>query len=753
MRIKYDRRIEGKNAWLDANAVEDSPSLPLLLQLLQVQLVLPYGTGDQALLAMAAALYESDIMLLPSVEPGTVQVRYDATAAASLFADAPSGEVGIVWIEASKLDSPQSLSLDTPEATHYPLQLQGDSMSFKGLPYRHYMDDSMEVADKTVLYYCRCYFRASSTAEPLYDTVHSFSVQGLADNAYVYDRRYAADPFVLYPWLSDSFREAHGIGPIGYIAVEDTYSSRETADGADIIDGALETVKKIQGATVKPIQKNQFNILAVDTYGGSTTANTIKVNTATGVLTIPSSETITRASMLTLGKLSSLIPNASIGETYTIFATYSGLDGNSISGSIEISNGSRMLLQPRGVDGSYKSTFTIESGDIGSETELEIYLNDRIISGTSNVRIPIFTVTIVIMDGNHSSEDSPVYSPYIPGLKNAYFQGLRSTGRNLIPYTYSDSTKTENGVTFTVNDDGSLTANGNSTSAVLFSFTSSQTFTLPAGTYFFSGNSNKSLSDSTLFCSINKYRSGVFISGVAADYGAGVSFTVTDEDVSLRSCYVIGVYIPYANFSVDGYVFRPMLNYGSSALPYEPYVSHEISLDTAIELPAWDSINPTTGKRTVGTNTIYLDEIDDWNIGANQYEGKTAFHKGGFPNIVVYNSSNPQAICSRLPFSYSSATNITPGEAYSIARTTSAIYISIFNSRLSSLDSAGLKAYFTQERNAGNPYVVSYIIEPTEADISMENRLPAYKNGSETVTKGDTDNSEDGQENTLTPQH
>lgn len=276
MRIKYNRMVEGKNAWLDVNAVEDSPSLPLLLQLLQVQLVLPYSTSDQALLAMAAALYNSDIMLLPTVEPGTVQVRYDATAAASLFADAPSGEVGIVWIEASKLATPQSLSLDTPAAKHYPLQLQGDSMSYKGLPYRHYMDDTMEVADKTVLYYCRCYFRASSIAELLYDTVHSFSVQGLADNAYVYDRRYSADPFVLYPWLSDAFREAHGIGPVGYIAVEDSYTSRQTAAGDDsIIDGALATLKTVQGATVKTT--NQFDISKLSGTGISVSGNTITV--------------------------------------------------------------------------------------------------------------------------------------------------------------------------------------------------------------------------------------------------------------------------------------------------------------------------------------------------------------------------------------------------------------------------------------------------------------------------------------------
>ena len=38
----------------------------------------------------------------------------------------------------------------------------------------------------------------------------------------------------------------------------------------------------------------------------------------------------------------------------------------------------------------------------------------------------------------------------------------------------------------------------------------------------------------------------------------------------------------------------------------------------------------------------------------------------------------------------------------------------------------------------------------TESDIEMEDRLPAYKNGSETVIQGDTDNSEYGAENTLT---
>ena len=754
MRIKYDRRIEGKNAWLDANAVEDSPSLPLLLQLLQVQLVLPYGTGDQALLAMAAALYESDIELLPTVEPGTVQVRYDATAAASLFSDAPSGEVGIVWIEASKLDSPQSLSLDTPEATYYPLQLQGDSMSFKGLPRRHYMDDSMEVADKTVLYYCRCYFRASSTAEPLYDTVHSFSVQGLADNAYVYDRRYAADPFVLYPWLSDSFREAHGIGPIGYIAVEDTYSSRETADGADIIDGALETVKKIQGATVKTV--NQFDISKVDSNDGEVVVEATTGRIQIGVTTPAGYPAVN----YDIGILSELIPNAIVGNRYTIFATYSGLDRSTNAGNIAIMNGVRMLITPKGTDGTYSDSFIIQEGDLDESTTIRIMSNESI-----SAKDVSYYVTIVIVEGDQTSQPAPAYSPYFPGLKNAYFKGLRSTGRNL--YTYAgvenNADQFANCTEVEVLDGGNvLIAKGNE-STNNFQYNSGWVRPNNGNTQYYLNlykvaNVNIS-ADITLIEQGSRsaeVRCYLYYLGNVGNIAPTNSKAITSTKT--RYTWTLSLTnsgLAYPIFAINSnkvQIENISVSYTEETNGYEPYISNEISLDTAIELPAWDSINPTTGKRIVQSNTLTFDGTEsNWQpslpVAENVFSiARDLGGKNGTGNAFMnstirvglpYNSPNDNAGCYLTNAGYSGILVWFRQSAYPNVT-----------------DLASAKAQLAAWNTAGDPLTVCYqTATATESDISMEDRLPAYKSGSETVIQGDTDNSEYGAENTLTQEY
>lgn len=69
-------------------------------------------------------------------------------------------------------------------------------------------------------------------------------------------------------------------------------------------------------------------------------------------------------------------------------------------------------------------------------------------------------------------------------------------------------------------------------------------------------------------------------------------------------------------------------------------------------------------------------------------------------------------------------------------------------------DLASAKAQLAAWAAAGNPLTICYqTATPTESDIEMEDRLPAYKNGSETVIQGDIDNSEYGAENTLTQEY
>ena len=501
--------------------------------------------------------------------------------------------------------------------------------------------------------------------------------------------------------------------------IEQEYSSRETADGADIIDGALETVKKIQGATVKTtnllnVTKTIFDTNNKVTYNPETytftiTEGTVGISESAYHFDIP-------------------IPAGTKVSTYIEFSQGQYTDGDfSVGGyNVDEVNGSSWqgkITIPLNQDlsGRHFSTAFTTTKPV---TDFWLFVN----AGTNVTTDCVFRIVFNIGD----TVDK--FIPYFPGLKNAYFQGLRSTGRNLLKL--NDGQYNVVGVSVDISN-GQVTFSGTSTGSGGRTIWLSDGFMLPAGTYFLSctpgldsSNCIGYISDKNDFTAIGSTVKGNFTLDKATEVGFGFNFLSVGMEYS--GTYTI------------------MLNRGDSALPYEPYIAHEISLDTAIELPAWDSINPTTGKRIVGTNTVYLDEIDDWTVSSNEYEGKTAFRAGTYPNIVVHTSQNPKAICSRLPFSYTIATNKSAGEAWAIANSTNYIYVSIFNSRLSSLDSAGLKAYFTQERNAGNPYVVSFIVEPTESDISMEDRLPAYKNGSETVIQGATDNSKYGAENTLT---
>lgn len=508
--------------------------------------------------------------------------------------------------------------------------------------------------------------------------------------------------------------------------IEQEYSSRETADGADIIDGALETVKKIQGATVKTT--NQFDISKVDLNGDK-----IDIDEANGEIRIgKAGNGADNATSYDLGVLSELIPNAIVGNEYTIFVTYQGLDGNTLSGNIAIMNGVRMVIQPRGKDGTYRSLITIQDGDLDEDCTIRIYCNDTI----DDPYVPYY-VTIIIVEGDQRSlpvEDYPAYSGYFPGLKNAYFQGLRSTGRNLLPFPYLDGVSyTANGVTFTANSDGSITINGTPTDYVAYRFISDFR---GVGEFILSGIP----SSANLSFTFTAYNSaGDSIGAVNGLNGQTIQFNTSDYERYDHA--LLQIRRSLNGVAINNVTVYPMLNYGSSALPYEPYISHEISLDTAIELPAWDSINPTTGKRIVQSNTLTFDGTESgWGIqdsgGLKElyfYLSVPAYRDVDAINLV----SNHFNDCARNDISNS-------GDM-----TANSNYIRILQEADMTLES--FKAQLAAWNTAGDPLTVCYhTATATESDIEMESRLPAYKNGSETVIQGDTDNSEYGAENTLT---
>ena len=81
---------------------------------------------------------------------------------------------------------------------------------------------------------------------------------------------------------------------------------------------------------------------------------------------------------------------------------------------------------------------------------------------------------------------------------------IKLSKKNLIPYPYKHTTRTENGITFTDNVDGTITVNGTSTGQAFFVL---NTINIEAGSYFLSGcigSAVINLYDSNLDDLINK---------------------------------------------------------------------------------------------------------------------------------------------------------------------------------------------------------------------------------------------------------
>lgn len=128
-------------------------------------------------------------------------------------------------------------------------------------------------------------------------------------------------------------------------------------------------------------------------------------------------------------------------------------------------------------------------------------------------------------------------------------------GRNLLPN--KAGAKTVAGITYTVNPDKSVTAKGTATS--WSNIVIDADFSLPAGTY----TLNSNIQTAGVSLVIGKDTSGN--KNIAVSATASKTFTLSD---SIKHCVA---YIAVAPDSVVDTTIRPMLNLGSTAMPYEPY--------------------------------------------------------------------------------------------------------------------------------------------------------------------------------------
>ena len=188
---------------------------------------------------------------------------------------------------------------------------------------------------------------------------------------------------------------------------------------------------------------------------------------------------------------------------------------------------------------SFPKTITADDGDYISSWKLWTY---------NGVEYSAENIEIQLELGDTATE----YEPPITGRELQ----VNVSGKNLLKYPYNETTKTVNGITFTDNGDGTITANGTATANAAF-FLSSKIVYKSGVDYVISGCPNGG---------DRKFKIKGNSDGVNADdvgYGKTFSFS---EDTECSVSILI-----YKDVTVENLVFRPQLELGSTATPYEPY--------------------------------------------------------------------------------------------------------------------------------------------------------------------------------------
>lgn len=466
----------------------------------------------------------------------------------------------------------------------------------------------------------------------------------------------------------------------------DTYTTRETAGGENIADGVQTPVKKITGKTVKTT-----NLIPYPYYNPSPTVKngiTFTVNedysvTANGTATADANY------ILVINSNPILLDNS---KAYTLSGCPSG-GGDSTY---------RIYIQ----DTSFSETY-IDRGDGMTFTpkNTEFYVYITISQGyTAN--------NLVFKPMLNEGSSALSYMPYFSGLKNAFFKEIVSTGRNLFNLTAEDF---KNG---TIDGEGKK---------VTLKLKPNTQYTLSSNTPLYMDNAT-----SIWFNGASTSTDGVWINQPKT--------TTTDEKGEL----FISIRITEIDTIFEEYWL--MLNYGSSALPYEPYTQSVLSLTEAVELTEYDTAYPETGEIQRQSNTLTFNGTETWytSIINDCY----AYYVITKPVGVSRNGLISNKITTRM---YNAISGQNEGCYISNAYFNAIVFWFLQTAYPNLSTSTAWKAQLAAWNEAGNPLTVTYkTAEATteQADFSADSYI-AWKNGSETIEQGDTDNSEYGAENTV----
>lgn len=506
--------------------------------------------------------------------------------------------------------------------------------------------------------------------------------------------------------LAQQVEDLYALGEQGGLftvtTVEDTYTARETAGGnLNIAEGVSTIVKTIEGSTVKcdnlipypyaETTKTVNGVTFTDNGDGTITVNGTPTNIASFIL----------ASHIPLSGKYALTP---ITPGSNLIYTINFYDVNNTLVAEINSN----TFNTQDYEGATNCTILIKRAEN----------NDAI----NNVKIyPML---------NEGTTALP-YQPYFKGLKNAYFKEIVSTGKNLFdPSTFPDGTV--NGVTITIENEGIL-LNGTATQRITLYGTKSAVTLLNylrgKTTYFYSENNQN----------VRIEHSVTYLDGTKSSYPRTDIPRSTLLDKTAITAVPVLVIENGATF--NNQLFKAALYQADTATIYEPYKQSVLSLPSPIENPAYNTLDFQTGKNVSQGITKVFDGTEAWSINTTY----NAFSYDLPVKGIAFTS-----VCSRY-----GGKNVKSWSALKdFEAQNGEIVLLVKDSRYTTVDE--WKAYLAARYAAGDPLIVRCKTAEVQSETDLNassDRYLAWKNGSETVVQGGTDNSEYGAENTVTQEY
>lgn len=240
-----------------------------------------------------------------------------------------------------------------------------------------------------------------------------------------------------------------------------------------------------------------------------------------------------------------------------------------------------------------------------------------------------------------SKSDTTTDGTYVPFTAQSY--PLYLPVENLLPRR---TTRTTNGVTFTVNADGSISTSGTATANI---YNALAVLNLPNGTYTMTGSA-KGGSTSTYYMYTEPHYRG--------DTGNGVTFTD-----SITSCSIFVA----SGQNMDGKVFKPQIEKGTKANHYTPYGTTPIELNKIGTYQdyiyknggKWYVHKETTKKTLDGINETFGGVWGATNNGYAVYKGNMGNRAFSYADKFVYNNVNGYSTMPLYSFGGLSGARVT----------------------------------------------------------------------------------------------